>query len=195
MMTEEEELKLPANVILIDVAYLNFMIGDMKRYFERKLNRTLQQIDLALFIEYLAMDVKYQVGDNETQVLLIYNNENTKIVNTKPSDISNELDGMAFSGDLGEFIFAGVPCEDMVTIDELVLDILRVVIDSTEVQRIIVLAADKSYDAEVIDLLDTVENKEVIQYRMNESTDRISYHWELLVFPVMQALGIQPDEI
>ena len=62
-------------------------------------------------------------------------------------------------------------------------------------KRIIVVAADKDYDDKMIDLLNDIKEKEVLQYRMDESTDRISYRWELLVFPLMQALGIQADEI
>ena len=134
MMTEEN-IKLPANVILIDVAYLNFMINDIKKYFERRLDRSLQQIDLALFIEYLAMDASYPIGQNQTQILLAFDNDSAQLYNCQPSDIRNELDGMAFSGDMGEFMFAGVPCEEMVSRDALILDLLRIAINSAEIGR------------------------------------------------------------
>lgn len=194
-MMNEQNLKLPANVILIDVAYLNFMIADIKKYFEHKLNRSLQVIDFALLMEYAAMDANYSIEKNETQVLLAFDNQSTSLFNCQPSDIRNELDGMAFAGDLGEFMFAGVPCENMVSRQELILDLLNITIDSADVKRIIIIGADKEYDSKVIELLNGVTNKEILQYRMDESTDQISYHWELLVFPIMQALGIKEDEI
>ena len=61
-MTKEIDIVLPSNVVLIDVPYINFMIEDIKKYFERKLNRTLQEIDLALFCEYLARSEERRVG-------------------------------------------------------------------------------------------------------------------------------------
>lgn len=194
-MTKELDIVLPNNVILIDVTYLNFMIQDIKKYFERKINRTLQEIDLALFCESLAMDAGYERGDNETLVLLSYDEGSKKLYNCKPSDIKTELDGMAFKDTLGEFMFAGVPCEDMVSQEDLVFDLLKITADNENVKRLIVVAADKTYDNKIIDFLTNLKGKEILQYRMNESTDRISYRWELLVFPLMQALGIQPDEI
>ena len=141
------------------------------------------------------MDASYPIGQNQTLILLAFDNNAAQLYNCQPSDIRNELDGMAFSGDMGEFMFAGVPCEEMVSRDALILDLLRIAINSADVQRLIVLAADKTYDDKIIDMLNDVEGKEVLQYRMDESTERISYHWELLVFPLMQALGIREDEI
>ena len=34
---ESEKIKLPANVIFVDVAYLNFMFDDIKKYFDKRL--------------------------------------------------------------------------------------------------------------------------------------------------------------
>ena len=53
---ETEKVQFPSNVILIDVTYLNFMIEDIKKYFEKRLGRSLQTIDFALFIEAMAVD-------------------------------------------------------------------------------------------------------------------------------------------
>ena len=40
-----EKIKLPETVMLIDAAFLNFVIVDLKKYFENQLNRNQQQID------------------------------------------------------------------------------------------------------------------------------------------------------
>ena len=192
---ESEKIKLPANVIFVDVAYLNFMIEDIKKYFEKRLERSLQQVDFASFIEFLAYDGGCEAGENEIQSLLIYDSQSTKLYNCVPSDIHAELDGKAFKSDLGEFVFAGVPCEDMVPREDLIIDLLHIVLDSEDTKRVMIVAADKLYDEKLIDILTDVEGKDIIQYRMDESSDRISYRWELLVFPIMQALGISPDEI
>ncbi len=192
---KEENIKLPANVILIDVAYLNFLIGDIKRYFEQKLERTLQDLDLASFVEYLALDFGYEVGNNETQVLLVYDDSSPNICFCQPSDIKKDLDGKAFASQLGEFMFAGVPCENIVGRDELLLDLTKIVLNSDDVKRFILIGSDASYDNRLIEELNGADDKQVLQYRMDESTEKIEYRWELIVFPIMQAVGIREDEL
>ena len=52
----DEKIKLPEIVMLVDAAFLNFIVSDLKRYFENVLNRPLQEIDLSLLTTYLALD-------------------------------------------------------------------------------------------------------------------------------------------
>ena len=191
---ETEKVQFPSNVILIDVTYLNFMIEDIKKYFEKRLGRSLQTIDFALFIEAMAVDGGCEVGENEIQTLLVYDKTSTKLYNCLPSDIQTELDGMAFKSEYGEFLFTGVPCEDIIPREDLLMDILSLVLKSKDMTNLMVVAADQLYDSKVVEMLMGAEGKEIVQYRMDESGN-IPYRWELLVFPIMQALGIQPDEI
>lgn len=55
-MTNKPQIKLSETVVLIDAAFLNFVIMDMKRYFEETLQRTLQEIDLSMLTTYLTLD-------------------------------------------------------------------------------------------------------------------------------------------
>ena len=48
----DEKIKFSSNVILIDAAFLNLVITDLKKYFERTLKRELQEIDLSELITY-----------------------------------------------------------------------------------------------------------------------------------------------
>ena len=43
-----KQIKLSETVVLIDAAFLNFVITDMKGYFEKTLQRSLQEIDLSM---------------------------------------------------------------------------------------------------------------------------------------------------
>ena len=45
------------------------------------------------------------------------------------------------------------------------------------------------------DILNKVDGKEIIQFRMNEPEYRTSYRWEMLAYPIMQALGIKGEEL
>ena len=181
--------------MLIDAAFLNYVISDLKRYFEKMLNRPLREIDLSLLTTYLALDAGISEGDNKAQLLFVYDKDSSKLLFCKPADLKEELNGVAFSSQFGEFSFAGVPCEEMVTREELFLDLLGIVSDSADVKKLIVISFNEEYGDKVRTALNAVKEKEVIQFRMSEPDGVVEYHWEMLAFPLMQALGIKGDEL
>ena len=181
--------------MLVDAAFLNFIVSDLKRYFENVLNRPLQEIDLSLLTTYLALDAGIEEGDNKVQLLFVYDQDSSNLAFCNPSDLKKELDGVAFSDQFGEFSFAGVPCEGMVTREELFLDLLQIVLDSADVKKLIVLSFNEEYGNKVTAVLNKVKEKEIIQFRVDESEETIESHWEMLAYPLMQALGIKGDEL
>ena len=108
VIMENTRIKLSETVMVIDAAYLNFVINDLKKYFEPLLGRSLQRADLALFTMCLAMDAGVKEGSNDVQILLVYDEQSGKLEDCLPSDLKSELDGMAFKGPLGEFCFMAV---------------------------------------------------------------------------------------
>ena len=62
-------------------------------------------------------------------------------------------------------------------------------------KRMIVISFNEEYGKKVADALNEIKDKEVIQFRMNEPDAPVKYKWEMLAFPVMQALGIKADEL
>ena len=63
-MNDKPQIKLSETVVLIDAAFLNFVITDIKNYFEKTLQRSLQEIDLSLFTSYLTLDAGINEGKN-----------------------------------------------------------------------------------------------------------------------------------
>ena len=65
-MNDKPQIKLSETVVLIDAAFLNFVITDMKGYFEKTLQRSLQEIDLSMLTTYLTLkrlcDVLYRIS-------------------------------------------------------------------------------------------------------------------------------------
>ena len=194
-MNDKPQIKLSETVVLIDAAFLNFVITDMKGYFEDTLQRSLQEIGLSILTTYLPLDAGITEGKNEVQFLFVYDKESGRLVHCRPSDLEKELNGVAFSSQFGEFSFAGVPCEEMVTREELFLDLLGIVSDSADVKKLIVISFNEEYGDKVRTALNAVKEKEVIQFRMSEPDGVVEYHWEMLAFPLMQALGIKGDEL
>ena len=179
-MNDKPQIKLSETVVLIDAAFLNFVITDMKGYFEDTLQRSLQEIDLSILTTYLTLDAGITEGKNEVQFLFVYDKESGRLVHCRPSDLEKELNGVAFQSPYGEYSF---------------LDLLSIVADSADVKRMIVISFNEEYGKKVADALNEIKDKEVIQFRMNEPDAPVKYKWEMLAFPVMQALGIKADEL
>ena len=192
-MNDKPQIKLSETVVLIDAAFLNFVITDIKNYFEKTLQRSLQEIDLSLFTSYLTLDAGINEGKNEVQFLFVYDKESRHLQHCQPSDLQEELNGVAFQSPYGEFSFAGVPSEGMVSREDLFMDLLSVV--SVDVKRMIVVSFNEEYGKKVTDVLQGLKGKEVMQFRMNEPEIPVNYKWDMLAFPVMHSLGIRAEEL
>lgn len=190
------EIKMSEIVMLIDTSFLNFVITDLKKNFERMLQRSLQEINLADLMVYTALDAKITPEDNrEIEVLFIYDELSKKLLYTHPSDLVKELDGVAFKDRLGEFSFYSFQPAEMVSRQELYLESLKVLADAKEVKKLIVISFNEEYEEAVNEILQKAQGKEIVQFRMNEPENPIDYTWEMLAFPIMQALGIKGEEV
>ena len=194
-MSDKPQIKLAEAVVLIDAAFLNFVITDIKGYFEKTLHRSLQEIDLSKLTTYMTLDAGITEGKNEVQFLFVYDKESSRLQYCQPSDLQEELNGVAFQSPYGEYSFASVPSEGMVSREDLFLDLLSIVSDSADVKRIIVISFNEEYGKKVTDALREVKDKDIIQFRMNEPEFPVDYKWDILAFPVMQALGIKAEEL
>ncbi|MDD3037366.1 DUF6621 family protein [Bacteroides sp.] len=194
-MTDKPQIKLSETVVLIDAAFLNFVIMDMKGYFEKTLQRSLQEIDLSMLTTYFTLDAGIVEGKNEVQFLFVYDKDSAMLQHCQPSNLKNELNGVAFQSPYGEYSFASVPSEGMVSRENLFLDLLSIISDSTDVKKMIVISFNEEYGDKVTMALNEIKQKEVIQFRMNEPETPVEYEWDMLAFPIMQALGIKADEL
>ena len=194
-MNDKPQIKLSETVVLIDAAFLNFVITDMKRYFEETLQRSLQEIDLSMLTTYLTFDAGIAEGKNEVQFLFVYDKESGNLAHCRSSDLEKELNGVSFQSPYGEYSFASVPSEGMVSREDLFLDLLSIVADSADVKKMILVSFNEEYGKKVTDALNEVQGKEIVQFRMNEPDTPVAYKWDMLAFPVMQALGIRADEL
>lgn len=190
-----DKIKLSETVMLIDAAFLDFVVTDLKKYFTSLLKRELHEADLSRLMTYLALDAGVCEGKNDIQVMLVYDAATTRFAHCRPSELKTELNGVAFTNELGEFSFASVSSEEMVSREELYLDLLSIVSDSTDVKKLILISSNEEYGDRVTVALQKVKEKEIIQFRMNEPDAPVDYRWELLAYPVMQALGIKGEEL
>lgn len=188
-------------VILMDVAYVDKITGDLIQYFSRVINRTLTTADLSLLLEALALDAGLRpVGNEEKkreiQTLLIYDEKHPTLKHIVPSDLTQKLNNVAFDSKLGEFVLNTYHPSGMTPHTDFVLDALRLVADAKEVKRLVVVADDTFIEKEVLPLLDKVDGKETVTlFSMNPSPTNKESKWEMLGFAILRALGIRSEEL
>ena len=195
-MVINNELKFAEKVILIDAAYINKVTKDLILHFGQLIGRELPKADLPIFLECVAMDAAIQPGENVLQVLFVYDKNQTRIDAFNPSDLKKELNDVAFKSQLGEFQLNTFEPSDMADKEAFFLESVRLVADAKEVKHLVVVPDEMEYGDKLPEIFDKVDGKESIHVLgMNPPAPSDKYHWEMMGYAVLQALGIRSDEI
>jgi hypothetical protein len=187
-------------VILVDAAYVDKVAFDLIVNFERMLGRRIPQADTAQWLECIALDGGLRPTANSQkptatcQVVLIHDKKQQQLDNFLPGRFA-DLDGKAFSGQLGEFLISCVQVEEMVTKDDLYIDSLQIIANAAEVQRLMVVAdSDRIYNKVREALRQADPDKHITVFTMQPMTSG-TFRQEILGYSLMAALGIRADEI
>jgi len=191
----DNNIHFPETVMLIDATVLNHIVMDIKKNFEEILQRPIQDMDVAQFIVNLALDAELPEDNKETQIIFVYDESTPKLSYCIPSDLNKELNGVAFQDGLGEFQFSSLSPEGITSKDELYLDLLHIINESADIKRIIAICSDEDSLSEIHTFIKGIKNKEVTLFSLKEPKDSPSYTWQMLAYPIMQALGIKGEEI
>lgn len=192
-MKQEEGLS--EIVILIDVTFLNTVIADIKNNFESILQRPLRDIDISDLLVYLALDAGIRGENKSIQVVFVYDNLNKSLLHSYPSDLESELNSVAFTDKLGEFVLNSYEPKLSFTRSDLYLEFLKVFMDAEEVKKCILISSDEEYGNDLFNILSNIKNKDIVQFRISEPEKKLPYNWEVLAYPIMQALGIKGNEL
>ena len=179
-----ENVKLAENVILVDVAYFNDVVKDLKRYFELQLGRPLQNIYVEEWASYLALDSGIRDKDNNIEVLFVHDSQTNKLLHC------------------GEFTFTSVSSEGLVPRANLYLDLLNIALNSADVKRLMLVPFIDDYGAKLMEVLDeylrnadTENSKGLFLFNMDEPAHPLGCKWDLLGYSMMRALGIKAEEL
>ena len=187
-------------VILVDAEYVDKVAFDLIVNFERMLGRRIPQADMAQWLECIALDggLRPQPSDissqTSIQVVLIHDKGHQQMDNFLPGKFA-DLDGKAFSGQLGEFLISCVQIEEMVTKDDLYIDSLQIIANAAEVKRLMVVAdSDRIYNKVREALRKADPDKHITVFAMQPMTSG-NFRQEILGYSLMAALGIKSAEL
>lgn len=183
------------NVIIADANFVDRVAFDLTVNFERMLERRIPKADIARWTECIALDGGLRAGEHQTMVILVHDKSVTELENFAPGKLDEELNGMAFKGNLGEFCFSTPNGEDYVDKDELFLDTLSTVLQLEGVKRVMVIP-DESILNKVREVIRKMDNNEkfITLFAMSPQTGR-NFQQEILGYSLMAALGIKGEEI
>ncbi|GAY29126.1 DUF6621 family protein [Prevotella sp. MGM1] len=189
---------LSENVILADGDYVDKVAFDLTVNFERMIGRRIPKADTARWIDCVALDGGLREGDNKTQVIIIHDKSRGAMENFVPGVYADELDGKAFSDNLGEFLISSLPIEnDVTTAEDMFIEALEVICNNKNVKRIMVIPdAEKIYGKvrETLRLYLDDENKRATVFAMQPMQGG-NFRQEILGYSLMQALGIKSSEL
>lgn len=190
-----ENVRWSENVIVVDADYVDSVAFNLIVNFERMIGRRIPPADMTRWVECVALDGGLRQGDHETQVVLLHDKGKRAMENFNPADYSTQLDGKAFKGNLGEFVFGAYPVESLVSKEEFLVDVVSLVCNQKEVKRVMVVPdVDKCYDMLRHALRHVDDDKRVTLFAMQPLTGG-NFRQEILGYSLMSALGIKADEI
>ena len=180
-------------VILVDAEYVDKVAFDLIVNFERMLGRRIPQADMAQWLECIALDGGLRPTANRQkptatcQVVLIHDRNRQQMDNFQPGKFA-DLDGKAFSGQLGEFLISCVQVEEMVTKDDLYVDSLQIIANAAEVKRLMVVAdSDRIYNKVREALRQADPDKHITVFAMQPMPNG-NFRQEILGYSLMAAI-------
>ena len=190
------EVNWSENVILVDADHIDKVAFDLTVNFERMIGRRIPKADLAKWIDCVALDGGLRPKEGQqTQVIFIHSAKKTAFDNFVPSALTSEIDGQAFSDNLGEFVLEVHAVEDIADADSLFTEALQVICSQPEVRRIIVVPGDLIYNKvrEILRRADDPDRHVTVLTMQPEAGG--PFRQELLGYSLMSALGIRSEEL
>ncbi|MCR4584049.1 MAG: hypothetical protein K5764_10940, partial [Prevotella sp.] len=128
----------------------------------------------------------------QTQVILLH--KGTAMENFNPGSFA-DLDGQAFSGELGEFLISCVKVEALTTMDDLFVESLQIISNAAEVKRLMVVPhAERIYN-KVREALRQADPDKHITVLAMQPMESGQFRQEILGYSLMAALGIRSEEL
>lgn len=182
-------------VMLIDAPYINKVGLNLAEFFSTRMNRAFPEADLAVLLEYMAVDAGISTAGNEIEVIFIYERTAWRMPFCRPSDIPNGINGKAFQSKLGEFSLYAYQTSDMAERADLFMEALQLADASDDVQQIIILPDEDDYGQRAADYLDTMKKSGRVFFGMKPQGSERSFRTETIGFPLLKAYGIDPAEL
>ena len=201
---------MPYHTLLVDADYVERVAFDLIVNFERMLGRRIPPAPLGDWLDYVALDGGLQPGDNEIRVYLVHRPEQERLQHFTPAHFADELNGKAFTDQLGEFAMTALAVEPVVDHDDLLVEVFEQMLKEPDAERVMLVADLDGFTPESTRLASRIKplcapppkrddgvapgRKDITLFTMQPTAGR-GFAQELLGYSLMAALGITAEEV
>lgn len=184
------------HVVLVDADYLDRVAFNLTVNFERMLERRVPPADLPHWLDCIALDGGLRPGHNAVQALFIHSAGKSAFDNFRPACFATDLDGKAFTDNLGEFCLSCFATERITTLGDFVVECFDTLCAATEVKSLMMVGDLASYGERIAATCGRLPRgqKDITLFAMQPLQGR-GFQQELLGYSLMSALGISSDEL
>lgn len=199
-LQDSSNIKMSENVIIVDADYLDYVAFQLSVQFERMLGRRIPAADLSRWVVNVALDggLRADGQDHETQVILVHERQHQRMENFVPATYATELSAQAFKDEqLGEFLINSFEVDEVIGKTNYITDVVRTVNEHAEVRRLMVIPNGEQGDdyAEVRRTLRYAPDDKRITVFAMQPMEGGNFRQEILGYSIVNALGIQADEL
>ena len=191
------DIALSPHVILVDAEYVDSVAFNLTVNFERMLERRIPKVDLAHWLDCVALDGGIQPGENQIQAIFLHEQKVGKpalLENFYPSDLQADISGKAFKDNIGEFTMEAYPvAKDMTNKADFYLETLQVILNFEQVEDVMLLPNMEEYGGSV--MAELRKNKKNVTLFAMAPQLGTGYHQQILGYSLMSAMGIRGEEL
>lgn len=199
---DKKDIIFAPNVLLLDAAFLNGTVRDIKLLMGNKLGRELPDTDLVDWLICLALDGGLRGESNELQVLWVADEGVRQMPGCIPSALE-ELDGQACQTPIGEFSFSVVPSAGLVSRADLFAELMKLALDAKEVKRLLLVPDFYEYGEKLAKTLHDFNTEsdeddalgKVLCFLLEERDGGFPCSIDLITYSLMHIWGIAPDDL
>lgn len=190
---------------MLDVAFLNGWVSNVRRVMSERLGRELPKLDLVEWLTCLLLDAGVRGEQNEVQVLLLHAAAQEQKLDCCMPDSLSELDGKACATPLGEFSFACVTSEGFATGESLYFDLLTLLLNSGNLKTLLLLPSADIRDEKLENVMVQAKKDMGEQatgnlakthwFRMTPPAHELPCRWCPVVYSLAYMLGIHEEEL
>lgn len=196
------DIKFSRNVLLMDVSLLSNEVARMRHTLSKGLKRELPLIDFPKWLVCLALDGDVLRFGGDVQIILVHQHPDEQLQEVAQPDFLKR-DGMAFYvPSVGEFSISCVHPAGFTDLRSLYLDLMHLLLDSSEVANLMLLCSEEVCQASVREELDKlVEEKgteaaeKACLYRIFSPHAEVAYRQQNIVPSLAHVFEIKPEEI
>ena len=202
IISMDTNVKFPEYVVLVDAAFLQSAVRDVRRVMSLRLGRQLPLLDLPMWFTCLLLDAGVRGADNEVQILLADSDGRQGAWEACHPSTPGEVDGKACRTALGELSFSVVSAEGLASSQNLYHDLMRLVLNDASVRRLLLVPAPGKDDWQ--DVLPQMQQdlgltnqdlaERVCLFSLEPPRQTLPCPWLPLVYSLAHVFGMQEDE-